>query len=65
MRLMRACLPCLVVVCLLSSAAPAAGLLDSPWPAFRHDSAHTGASALLGPPDGSVLWEYPLGGVSS
>lgn len=47
---LAACLPC------------AAGLMDSPWPAFRHDSLHTGRSAFPGPAGGAVGWTQSIGG---
>jgi outer membrane protein assembly factor BamB len=48
-------------VALAACPPSAAGLTDSPWPAFRHDSLHTGRSALPGPAGGSVGWTSVIG----
>lgn len=60
----RGAFTALLVLVLLSSGstAPAAGLLDSSWPAFRHDCLHTGRCAVPGPASASAGWSCALGG---
>jgi outer membrane protein assembly factor BamB len=52
-------LPAALFLCSLGVARPsAAQLADSPWPCFQHDAQHTGRSALIGPDEPQVLWQY-------
>ncbi len=52
----------LALVVLASGSASCAGLLDSPWPGFRHDALHTGRSTSAGPTSGNVAWSRDIGG---
>lgn len=48
---------------LLGLAMPCvAQLMTSPWPAFRHDSVHTGRSGLAGPGSATLGWSRQVGG---
>ena len=59
MRPVRACLMFLSLCLPFTQTAPcSAHLLDSPWPEFRHDSSHTGRSALHGPETALLRWTH-------
>lgn len=63
MNVARACLLVVLVLC-LGTATDASGLLNSPWPAFRHDISHSGRSAFDGPLTGAIAWTAQLPGTS-
>jgi len=50
---------------MLSSAPCSAQLAGSPWPAFRHDSLHTGRAALPAPPSPTLAWSRQVGAGTS
>ena len=53
----------LILVLLLGLCGPcSAQLMTSPWPCFRHDSAHTGKSGILGPGSPTLAWSRQIGG---
>lgn len=61
---MRRLLLLLVVLVLvgLFGGPCAAQLMNSPWPAFRHDSLHTGRSGVAGPHSPTLAWSRQVGG---
>ncbi len=44
-----------------STPALYAQLANSPWPMFMHDVQHTGQSALKGPQNNTLYWQYKTG----
>jgi outer membrane protein assembly factor BamB len=45
-----------VILVISANTCYSAGLADTPWPKYHHDSKNTGQSSLLGPKTSSVLW---------
>ena len=41
--------------------AIALGLVDTPWPKFRHDEQNTGRSPYVGAQDNALKWSYAIG----
>lgn len=55
----------LTIICVLlglSSPHSHAGLASSPWPMFRHDPSHSGASPAHDPTPAGAYWKYSVGG---
>ncbi|MCL6519331.1 MAG: PQQ-binding-like beta-propeller repeat protein [Armatimonadetes bacterium] len=52
----------LVATLVVCSASAIAQLANSPWPMFRHDLRHTGASPSHDPAPGGTYWKYSVGG---
>ncbi len=55
-----------LMICLMAVGVQAQVNQDSPWPMFRHDVKHTGASPYTGPGQPDLQWKYPTNdGVAS